>query len=206
MTRSPFTLGCCAALLGACARDHGRDDAAQHAERDAAISGSSTDDVGSIDGAKVTIRDARFGLSNLYLAELVATTGPHFELALSDHDQPCGAEREPGQVLLIDLFDNPSAYDSRVMHTGDYLVWDLPVGPGNSTPPMDQRSVTTWSNSDGAVQLARAGMVVIDEVASDALSGSFELEFRGGHWQGSFEATFCDVWRMNGVIPGSDAR
>lgn len=202
-------LSCFATLLAACAREHGRDDATRDAEHDAAISGSSTDqpdDVGSIDGAKVTIRDARFGFSNLYLAELVATTGPHFELSLSEHTQPCGAEREPGQVLLIDLFDNPSAYDSRVMHAGDYLVWDLPAGPGNNTPPMDRRSVTTWSNSDGAIQLARGGMVVIDAVSSDALSGSFELEFRGGHLHGSFEATFCEVWRMNGVIPGADSR
>jgi len=153
----------------------------------------------------MTIRDAQFGFSNLYLAELVATTGPHYEIALSDHPQPCGEQRAPGQTVLIDLFDNPSAYDSRVMHAGAYDVWQLPEGPGNDSPPTDQRSVTTWSNGP-STQLARDGAVTIDEFSSDTLAGSFELEFRGGKLRGSFSATFCEDWRLNGVVPGPDQR
>jgi hypothetical protein len=207
--------------LLACARDHERPDAppapadagqGDAGERDAGpgdaglLGESQAEVTGTVAGNSMDVKDAQFGFSNLYLAELVATTGPHFEIALSDHEQACGDHSDEGQVLTLDLFQDPSAADSRVTEPGEYAVWVLPTEPtaGKQALPTDNLSVAIWSFEGGEApnhRIAQAGSVTITEVSEANLTGAFDLSFEDGHLSGKFSAPFCESWKLNPGVP-----
>lgn len=163
------------------------------------------DVIGAVGAFELKAREAMYGSYGFYAAGMTAIRATHYQVAISDHHQACGAPVSNGQILQLDFFQDPSSTDARVTQPGVFQAWSL-LELRNTEPPgpTDNRVVATWlshTEFGGQGRVALEGSVSVTEVLPERLSGEFELRFTDGTLKGSFVAPFCENWLLSSSIP-----
>jgi len=146
-------------------------------------------------------KSAHFGIAQSFGFSGTAIDSPHHQVALTDFADSCGNSDVQGQILYIDLFQNPSAEQASVSEPAVFEVW---VPNHDAALPTSNVAVATYSVNTpdgGQLWLAQSGNIKVTDVSAEQLSASVELTFDQGALAGSFSAPGCSDWLRSASVP-----